>query len=173
VSAAPWSELVRLSDLGRGPDRRVLTADEAARARVAEALGVEGLPELSAEIEASRWLDGAVVRGTWTARVVQICGVTLDPFESALSGDFEVRAVPPGSPMAVQDVGNEIELDLNAADPPDVLEDERLDLAGYVVEHLALELDPFPRKPGVEFEPPEAEPETSPFAALLQLKPRA
>jgi len=41
-------------------------------------------------------------------------------------------------------------------------------------EFLALALDPYPRKPGVEFESPqpEAEPDekASPFAALAKLK---
>jgi hypothetical protein len=31
-------------------------------------------------------------------------------------------------------------------------------------------LDPFPRKSGVEFEPPAADPEPSPFAVLATLR---
>jgi hypothetical protein len=38
-----------------------------------------------------------------------------------------------------------------------------------VVEHLALELDPFPRKPGVTFDYAPPVEETSPFAALKKL----
>jgi uncharacterized metal-binding protein YceD (DUF177 family) len=60
---------------------------------------------------------------------------------------------------------------LDAVDPPDLIEDGIIDLGGYVVEHLALELDPFPRKPGAEFTPPETDPEPSPFAVLARLKP--
>ncbi len=63
-------------------------------------------------------------------------------------------------------------LDPDGEDPADVLEGDQIDLAAYVVEHLALEIDPYPRKPDAVFEPPAAEPETSPFAVLLQLKPR-
>jgi uncharacterized metal-binding protein YceD (DUF177 family) len=51
-----------------------------------------------------------------------------------------------------------------------VLEDEGVDIAGYLVEHLALELDPYPRKPGVEWEAPPEEREASPFAVLQKLK---
>ena len=43
-------------------------------------------------------------------------------------------------------------------------------LAAYVVEDLALAIDPFPRKPGVEFEAPDAPGEPSPFAVLAKLK---
>jgi len=168
---APWSEPVRLSEVGRGPQRRTLTADESARARIAAALDLVRVDELAAEVELSPWLDGATVRARWSARVVQTCGVTLEPLESAVSGEFQVNAVPEGSAAAPAE-GGQVELDLDSPDPPDVLESDRLDPAAYVVEHLALELDPFPRKPGAEFEPPEAEPEASPFAALLALKPK-
>jgi uncharacterized metal-binding protein YceD (DUF177 family) len=58
-------------------------------------------------------------------------------------------------------------------DPPDEIEGGVVDLGAYVVEHLALALDPFPRKPGVEFEAPAQESEPSPFAALARLKPEA
>ena len=167
----PWSDPVRLSEVGRGPQRRQLTADAAARARIAAALNLEDLPELEAEVELQSWLDGVALKASWRARAVQTCGVTLEPFETALSGRFEVQAVPADSPLAQQAEGGEVELSLDAPDPPDVLETDRVDPAAYVVEHLALEIDPFPRKPGAEFEPPEAEPEASPFATLLQLKP--
>jgi len=46
---------------------------------------------------------------------------------------------------------------------------EALDLAAYVVEALALALDPFPRKPGAVFVSPAPVGETSPFAALARL----
>jgi uncharacterized metal-binding protein YceD (DUF177 family) len=167
----PWSDPLRLSEL-RGPTRRRLTADAGARERVARALDLVELPELEADLEAAPWLDGARVSGRWRARVVQTCGVTLDPFESALSGEFLVRAVPAGSPHAPTVDTAEVDIDLSSDDPPDVLTDDRVDLAAYVVEHLALEIDPVPRKPDAEFEPPPAERESSPFDVLRGLKDR-
>jgi uncharacterized metal-binding protein YceD (DUF177 family) len=168
-----WSEPVRLAEVGRSSALRTLKADDATRAGLARELNLVEVPELSAEVRLAPWLDGAEMRADWRARVVQTCGVTLEPFESALSGSFEVRAVPASSPAAVSEDVGEVELSLDAPDPPDVLEDDRIDLAAYVVEHFALELDPFPRKPDAVFEPPEAQPETSPFAALLELKPKS
>ena len=41
-----------------------------------------------------------------------------------------------------------------------------------MIEHLALELDPFPRKPGAVFVQPPEPTELSPFAALKSLKPK-
>ena len=127
------------------------------------------LERLEADLDVSGWFDGVRIDGRWRADIVQTCGVSLDDFPSRLSGEFTVRAAPQGSPHAPPPEA-EVEIDLDADDPPDVLETDELDLGGYVVEHLALEIDPFPRRPGAVFEPPQAEPEASPFAALLKLK---
>lgn len=172
MTSPPWSKPVRLSEVGRGPQSFTLAADADARQRIAASLDLVELSELSSEVQLTPWKDGVVLSASWRARVVQTCGVTLDPIEASPHGQFEVRAVPSGSPLASGEAGA-LELDLEAPDPPDVLEEDRIDPAAYIVEHLALELDPFPRKPGAVFEPPATEPEPSPFAALLALKPRA
>lgn len=171
--SAPWSDWVGLDEVARGPVERRLIADEAARRRIAETLALDELPALDAEVRVTRWLDGAQLWARWSARVVQTCGVTLEPFETEHGGEFTVQMAPQGGPAAPNSDGGEIAIDLDAPDPPDVLDSDRLDAAAYVVEHLALEIDPFPRKPDAVFEPPEAEPERSPFAALLALKPAA
>jgi hypothetical protein len=172
--APEWSVTMRLSDVGRGPAVRGLEPDEAQRAQIARQLDLVALPAFSGELRVAPWHDGAEILGRWTARVTYSCGLTLEPFDAALDGEFTVRAVPPSSPLAGSpepDGEGEVELDLEADDPPDVLDAETLDLARYLVEHLALALDPFPRKPGAVFEPPVgAEPE-SPFAVLKALKP--
>ena len=53
-----------------------------------------------------------------------------------------------------------------------MLAGDAVDLAAYVAEHLALEIDPFARKPGAEFEYAPPADEASPFAALQKLKDR-
>lgn len=169
---SPWRESVRLADLARGRVRRRLEPDAARRAALARDLGLDALDGFTAEMTVSPWLDGAQIHGRFTAEVTQTCGVSLDPFESTLSGDFTVRVLPAGSPNApADDVADEIELDPGADDPPDLIEGDEIDLAAYATEQLALEIDPFPRKPGAVFEPPAAEAESSPFAVLRQLKP--
>ena len=166
----PWSETIRLSELAHGPLTRRLEAGEAERGRIARALGLDAVEELRADLQAAPWLDGTRLTGRWRARVVQTCGVTLDPFDTELGGEFVIRAVPAGSPVAPTEETAEVELDLSSEDPPDVLADERLDLAAYVVEQLALEVDPYPRKPDAAFEPPAPERESSPFDVLQRLK---
>ena len=140
-----WRQVIRLSDLARGPVSVTLAPDAEIRAQIARRLGLESLPELTGRLTVRPWLDGAEISGRFKARVEQICGVTLDPFESEIEGEIAVQVVPAGSPHAPADSPGEIELDLEAPDPPDVLEGEEIDLAAYLVEHLALEIDPFPQ----------------------------
>ena len=61
-------------------------------------------------------------------------------------------------------------MDPDAPDPPDEMEGDVIDIAAYVVEHLTLELDPFPRKPDAEFAYKPEGANVSPFAALAKLK---
>lgn len=165
-----WSRMVKLHELARGPMTLDLAADPAQRAGIARALALRGLPVLTARVTVKPWLDGVELTGRFDAVVEQVCGVTLDPFEQDLTGDIEIRAVPAGSPHAGTPGGGEVELDPDAPDAPDVLAGDAVDVAAYVVEHLALEIDPFPRKPGATFDYKPPTEETSPFAALKALK---
>jgi len=165
----PWRDAVLLSQVARAPVQRRISPDPSQLSAIARTIGVDRLDALEANVSASSWMDGAEVRGRFTAQVVQTCGVTLEPLELAVSGDFLLRLLPPGSPnLPANDEDSDV--DPEADDPPEALEGEEIDLAAYVVEHLALEIDPFPRKPGAVFEPSQEEDETSPFAALRRLK---
>ncbi len=167
-----WSKPVRLHELGGGTLTVRLEPDADERAQIAKTLGLEALPALTAKLTLKPWLDGAEITGRFDAVVEQICAVSLDPFEHPLAGEIELRAVPHGSPHAPAAAGGELDYDPEAPDPPDVLDGDSLDLAGYVVEHLALEIDPFARKPGAEFEFAQPAEEDSPFAVLKKLKDR-
>jgi hypothetical protein len=164
-----WDRPVKLHELARGPVRLRLEPDEGERAAIAKRLGLRSLPALTADVTVKPWLDGAEVSGRFQAVVEQVCGVSLDPFEQVVEGDIAVQAVPKGSPHAAAEEEGDMALDPDAPDPPDLLEGDAVDVAAYVVEHLALELDPFPRKPGVTFDYEAPAEETSPFAALRKL----
>ncbi|HEY5410188.1 MAG TPA: DUF177 domain-containing protein [Caulobacteraceae bacterium] len=167
----PLPKPLKLAELSRGSVSRRIAADAESRARIARELGLDGVDRLEAELEASPWLDGARVRGRFDAVVRQTCGVTLEPLESKLSGDFERRILPAGSPNAPTQP-EEAVLDPDAEDPPDLIEDEAIDLGAILVEQLALEVDPFPRKQGAVFDANPNESPVSPFAVLKDFKPR-
>ena len=165
-----WNQPLSLAEVQRNAVQRTLEADDAVRGRIAKALGLESLSRLDARLKVSPWLDGVEVDGRWSATVGQICGVTLDPFETALNGEIHLRALPAGSQALGERDEHEVDLDPEADDPPDVLDSDQIDLGAYVVEALSLHIDPFPRKPGATFEAPVQSGELSPFAVLAKLK---
>jgi uncharacterized metal-binding protein YceD (DUF177 family) len=161
---------VRLHEVARGPVSVDYAPDEAARQQIAKEFGVVGVKALTAKVTVRPWLDGAELFGRFNAVVEQTCSISLEDFDEPIQGEFSLRVVPAGSPHAPLPETSEIELDAEADDPPDVLESDVIDVEAYVREYLALELDPYPRKPGVEFDYAPPQEETSPFAALKALK---
>lgn len=115
--------------------------------------------------------DRVVVKGRVSAKIEQMCGVTLEPFETDVEEDVEVTfAVPDTRHGASQ--AEEVELSMEH-DPPEELVGDSIDLGTITAEFLALGLDPFPRKPGIAFEQPEdTRAEDSPFARLAALRPK-
>jgi len=155
--------------MGRGRERR-FEVDEAARKDLAETLNLVSLDSLAAEVFLRPWMDGAEVSGLIRARVTQVCSVSADEFEEPVESRFSIRVLPANSENTSPDEHGDLALDPEGDDPPDVLDGETIDVSGYVIEHLALELDPFPRKPGAVFQPPPEPVDLSPFAALKKLK---
>lgn len=160
---------------GLPPEEAVLeiAAEEAECAALAERLGLLALESLEATVRLEKKGRGVVaLQASLRARVVQSCVVTLEPVESGLEATFERRY----DPKATDEEAEEEEL--GSEDLPDPLVDGTIDIGEAVAEHLALELDPFPRAPGASFEgystaSPEEEAEMAPpnpFAALARLK---
>ena len=163
----------RLGDLAGGPLQIHLAPDAAERAGLAKRLGLEGLPKLEARLEVRPWLDGCEIRGGFQGEVVQVCGVSLEPFVQPLHGEIDLRLVPAGSPnLPAETSDGEVEISLESPDPPDALDGEVVDVSAILEEHLALAIDPFPRRPDAVFDWSAGPDTTSPFAALGALKDR-
>lgn len=149
-----------------------IEANAAECAALAERFAVIAVRDLvaSAQLKA---IDGGTlfrVDGRLTAHVRQACVVTLEPLEQIIDETFTMTfgSEPESDSM-------ELDLSLDDADPPEAIIDGIIDLGEVVAEHLALAIDPFPRKPGaalpeIEKAPVEAENKVSPFAALARFK---
>ncbi len=161
----PFSEVVRVNEIGAGLTR-TLVPDEATRARIVKALDLASLETFEAALTLTPDRVGWSLKGRVTAKLEQVCGITLDPLPVQIDETFVVNLVE-----AVEPEPDEVEVTLDD-DAPDVIEDGRIDLGQYAVEQLALTLDPFPRKPGAEFVQPEEPAEVSPFAVLKAFKAR-
>lgn len=164
---------IGVNKIGEQGLRQTIAATEPERAKIAEFLGLQQLSSFVAELDLKRWrAKGVVVSGTFKADVVQTCVVTLDPLPAHVEGGFERRFEPPENVRGEVEGPSEILVDPLAEDPPEPMGRE-VDLGEILVEELSLNLDPYPRKPGVEYqsEAPEQRRE-NPFAALAKLKPK-
>lgn len=152
-------------------------ATPAERDALARDCDLPGIDALSAALSVRRdGADGLHVTGTVSARVRQVCVVSLDEFATDMVEPVDVRFAPEAeveelaAARAARPGGDDEDLD----DLPDPIVNGRVDLGALAAEILVLGLDPHPRKPGVAFAEPApelgGEPEASPFAALKALK---
>jgi len=114
------------------------------------------------------------VTGEVHAEITQVCVVSLEPFAASVDEPVDVRFVPvevaERARRAREDDAEIVEV--GGEDPPDPIVDGKIDLGALAAEFFALGLDPYPRKPGVAFDPPQDAQggEESPFAALANPK---
>jgi uncharacterized metal-binding protein YceD (DUF177 family) len=150
-----------------------LEASPEERKALAGRLGLVDLATLAAALSLEPWQqDGIAVRGTFTAELAQSCVVTLEPVPCRLTGPVEARYLPAATAAALSP--GELLSDPEGPEPPEPLPASGvIDLGELVVQHLAVALDPYPRKPGVAFDPAGAgldQTAESPFAKLAALK---
>lgn len=150
-------------------------ANETERAALADAFGLVAVQKFEARFHVRKQgPERYAVSGVLHALVTQNCGISLEPFEASVSAPVEVEFAPCrqflGEPAGRKvTVGHAVAL-AGPQDFPDPIVEGQIDLGALAAEFLALNLDPFPRKPGVIFELGNASGETtgtdSPFAVL-------
>jgi uncharacterized metal-binding protein YceD (DUF177 family) len=165
--------LVAVRKVGEGGLVQVFAAKADELASIAAFLEVESVSELACDMGLSRWrARGIKLTGHISAHVVQNCVVTLEPVEETISADFERKFLPEDM-LGPELAHDEVFVDPVGEDPPEPLTNE-LDLGEIAVEEVALNLNPYPRKAGIEFEqtapPVDDTPKANPFAALAKLK---
>ena len=145
------------------------------RAAVAELLGLESLGSLSFTFElkpagAKRFS----VIGRLQARLEQICVVSLEPIKIGVDRAIEVEFVTEKELLRRQE-GEEDELADPAVMDLEPIAGGVIDLGQLAYEYLATQIEPYPRKPGIDFEwepagTPGAGEDDGPFSALKVLK---
>ncbi|MBN9063771.1 MAG: hypothetical protein BGP06_13865 [Rhizobiales bacterium 65-9] len=143
----------------------VVDASEQEKAEVAKDFDLPAIHSLIGRFHIGHTSLGLRVTGSVTARITQICAVSLDPFETDVAEDVEVDFADPARlpPTPVEGPA--------ADDPPDPIVNGAIDLGALTAEFLALGIDPYPRKPGVDFSfSDEKAADVSPFAALKKLR---
>ena len=163
-----WTYPVAVAEIPEAGGHFDISADAETRAAVAEAAGLRDLSQLDASFDLTRLGDSVKVRGTVRAKVGQTCVVTLEPMENEVSEDIDLLFSPPVDPLLDPEAARKTE----KGEPPEPLDEGNLDLGTIATEFLILGLDPYPRKPGAEFDLPKGRDEepAHPFAALAALK---
>jgi len=165
-----WTHPVAVADIPEEGEEVTLAPDEETRASLARFAGVPAVPALSAHLRLQPdGAGGAVVTGALDATVRQTCVVSLEPFDNKVHEEIALRFAPEGAAPAKADP----DIGVDESDPADTVRHGVIDLGEVVSEFLVLGIDPYPRKPGVVFTPPEpggGAARENPFAALEKLK---
>jgi hypothetical protein len=167
----PFQRLYDLSDLGRAGAEIEIALTDKERAHLTQWLNVQAVEGFSAKVALRRHSPSRYsYAGSFEARIVQNCVVTLEPVRSLIQRETvrelylssAVRRSLPKDAVAPA-VDDELTEEIETLD---------YDLAAPLLEELSLAIDPYPRAPGVEFEPPKDEKgeDEGPFAALKSLK---
>jgi uncharacterized metal-binding protein YceD (DUF177 family) len=168
VLKQPAPEFSRPLDVARVPahgstERIAANAEECAR--LARRLDLPAIHELKAELFAKPWRGGGMkVTGEIIADLEEVSVISLEAFRHEVRLPVE-RYFLPGPPAD----------DDSQADDIDAIVAGHIDLGEVVAETLALELDPYPRKPGETFaatDDAEAETESRAFSGLKTLNPQ-
>ena len=175
----PTPEFSRPVDIGDIGDDGVeldveASADE--RRALAKRFDLQAIDLLTACIGVSRIDGGAAIPiiridVRFRADVVQTCVVTLESVAAHIEDRAVLDFMPPVGPNPRQ-----VAFSVDAGDPPEPLLGDWVDVGEVVAEHLALALDPYPRKPGAVFDANRDRTERGddrpggPFAGLAKLK---
>jgi hypothetical protein len=170
ATPAPWHVPVAVADIAETGEKFDLVADDAIRAAIARVAGLRELPRLRANFDVTRHGAGGLhVAGLVAATVGQNCVVTLEPLANEIEAAIDLIFVPQQAPVPEPGEKEAKTRDVKWGDPEPLIGGV-VDLGALVAEFLILGLDPYPRKPGAIFEPPQdRKPEEGPFAALSKL----
>ncbi len=147
-----------------GSTERISAEPEELRA-LAKRMRLPAIHALSAEIRATPWRGGGIkLEGHLTADIEQVSVISLETFRESVSVPISRYFLPHGAIVENED-----------EDDADPIENGWIDLGEVAAETLALDLDPYPRKPGEAFaehieEAAAAEKRESPFAVLARQK---
>jgi uncharacterized metal-binding protein YceD (DUF177 family) len=178
VTDLPLSRSYNLARLGQAGDEVRFEADQTQRAAVAQFANIVSVERLTVQVGLKKPLPGHFVLAYRVeADVIQSCVVTLASvaahIDCAFSRKLHLTGTGRQAKASAMTPIKPTDIDLSEVEEaPEEIESSHYDLAGPALEEFFLALDPYPRCPGVEFDPAKAavEANQSPFAVLKSLK---
>ena len=141
--APEFSRPLLLAKVPRKGSHEHIKAEPAECLALSKRFAIAQLFSLDARLVLSPWRGGGFkIAGTVDAELEQISVLSLEPFRARIQARVERYFLPEGSSTEAEH------------DDADVIEQGQIDLGEVAAEALALELDPYPRKPGEEFTAP-------------------
>lgn len=166
-----FERIYNLGSLGRAGDEVTVIAKGEDLLHIAEWAKVRAVESFAATVALQKLSPERFrYEAELHCEIVQDCVVTLEPVRSVVERKVHRELHLSESEQPSADVVVDPESDED--DVREEIESLHYDLAGPLLEELALAIDPYPRAPGVAFDrpvEPEVRPE-SPFAVLKNLK---
>lgn len=167
------SEMSRMVDVGKIPANGMevdIEATEKERKAIAKRMNVLSLESLKGKVILThKRHDKAVeVEGRFSAKLTQECVVSLEPVATEIKRAEIFALFAPAAAVAKLGAGGD---DADQDIPEPINKDGTIDVGELMLQHFALAIDPYPRKPGAVFKAPKATQATvHPFAKLKKLK---
>lgn len=173
--APEFSRPIRIDQIPIAGTERDLIASETECRALAERFDIPAVQSLSAHVRLRALRGGALylLNGRLSAQCERICVTTLDSFTEHVEEEFELTYSAEGGAQADL-ADSDIEIAFEDDEPEPILA-STIDMGEAVAEHLALALNPFPRKAGASVsaaftQPVVEEVKPNPFAVLDQLR---
>lgn len=161
IPESEWSYLFDTEALGREPATLKIAPDESQTRTIVKRLAIDGLEGLEARITLRRNTGNMVihVQGIITAKAFQKCIITLAPLEIDIEAPFEAWYADSSQTLSFTKAKRERDIEkdnieqpiLDEAEDPEPVVDGRIDLGELVVQHLSLNIDPYPRAIGASY----------------------
>lgn len=170
----PLTSVIPVTDLPAHGRDVSIKARPKERTGIAETCDLAAVDDFSAEFHIAKSTgDLLVVSGKIQADVTQTCSVTLEPVHNRVEADIsQVFTLNPAFDE------EEVDITVDDVDPPEPVIDGVIDFGAFAMEHLILNLDPYPRSGNARFDQEiwgkddddEDSQASNPFAALAALK---
>ena len=163
-----FSRRIDIRNLPAGTLKVEANADECAA--LAKRIGIEAVERLSAEVTMLPAGGVIAVSGQVCAAVIQLCGISNEPFPTLIDEPLALRFV---QGIASHKPDEELEIDAEACDEIE-FEGTQFDLGEQIAQTLSLAIDPYAVGPNAERVRKEAglsdAASSGPFAALAALR---
>jgi hypothetical protein len=148
MTSSEFSCRISVSQLGQTAIMTELCATAEQRSALAVRFGLAAIDSFSAQVSATRDVEGVHLTGQVTADVQYFCRVTSEAFPATLSEPLNILLL---QGVTDDDLPDPVEAAL-IDHPVEVLalHGEEMDIGALCAETLGLAIDPFPRGPGAD-----------------------